>query len=185
MHPCCKRANKKIKCTSCGAAFYCAQVAIFAQSTSNLLFFTNNNKKAFYIFLLLNLSKSTAKFFIVFKCFLETPYSVWRASNGLLTFLSSVIDSAHGWGADKEALLRLRGHEGKRSTVVIGSPGCDKAVSGERSLVFTLLAFVRGNAEAEKSRAGEGSLCLWRGWRSSDIPPTADEDSLVQTWRHE
>lgn len=32
-----------------------------------------------------------------------------------------------------------------------------------------------GNAEEEESRVGEGSLCLWRGPRSSDFPPTADK----------
>lgn len=44
--------------------------------------------------------------------------------------------------------------------------------------MFTLAhaSLCPGNAEEEKSRVGEGSLCLWRGRRGSHIPPTADGD---------
>lgn len=44
--------------------------------------------------------------------------------------------------------------------------------------MFTLAhaSLCPGNAEEEKSRIGEGSLCLRRGRRGSDIPPTANTD---------
>lgn len=44
--------------------------------------------------------------------------------------------------------------------------------------MFTLAhaSLCPGNAEEEKSRVGEGSLCFWRRRRGSDIPPTANGD---------
>lgn len=84
-------------------------------------------------------------------------------------------------GAVKEALLHLHGHRGGKKALVNSRDrlSCYKVVSGERSLVFTLAhaSLCPRNAEEEKSRVGEGSLCLWRGRCGSDIPPTAHGDS--------
>lgn len=85
----------------------------------------------------------------------------------------SVIYSVHRRGANRGAAASpwSRWSKKKQSTVATREQSRYKLGSGKRSLVFTLLAFVRRNAEEQKNRIGEGSLCLWRGRRGSDIPP--------------
>lgn len=63
---------------------------------------------------------------------------------------------------DKEALLRLPGYSGVKRNQRSASNVATKwdQERGASCLLWRMLAFVRGNAEEEKSRVGEGSLCL-------------------------
>lgn len=99
-----------------------------------------------------------------------------EATTGLLTPGKGYLRSAN----DKEALLHLRGYSGVKRNQWSASSTASKwdQERGASCLLWHMLAFVRGNAEEEKSRVGEGSLCLWRGRRGSDIPLAADGEPM-------
>lgn len=60
---------------------------------------------------------------------------------------------------------------------------CYKVVSGDWSRVFTLAhaSLCPGNAEEEKSRVGEGSLCLWSGDAAVTFLPRRTQIHLTAT----